>query len=585
MSDQEKQVHQNVTLLIEQFLLFQQGIRKSPSQKNIEHTPLLANAFLQLAKSEPIIFIALLHTPIKTMPFVYRYIFNSAIVSTILSLRHHLHDSAILQIICSVLTVHAKRHYLIQQWSQNITPETADTTTLQQHFQLPITLVDNHPLWHHCNQINWTVLSDFSQLNRLQQHSMSQQIIIIASQLALLITPGKGRSIYYYAHGLRKLSGALPIQAYAHIEKLLEVSGLYPAGITVKLSTNEMAKVLSITPQGLLVKLCQSDGTAGQRIELINPQDIVNYMPTKTVTDLSAYWPQWWDNNWLARHQEISHKSFNRLQPLYFRVDIPPPTLTDLHSQLMLAEPDTQALTQLISSEQSLADYIQLQASQSSRQKMLIRNVKQALLMHGFDRTYSIICQQALTLRLSQLDFPCAQRLLQFSQLRSAIAAQLTHLSPLPLLPEEAQCMTSFASSGLFTHPTLRILPDLRINSQQCCDMTLLFPIKQPELLTEHAIKLAQYWQLNSSQIDAIRFGGRLSSQGQKRSLLTRQMAALLGLSLALAQQSYFTISSQDEEQQQELQLALQILGINQQQANQALMQAIEHTKPYSNLH
>src|SRR5690606_1504291 len=139
---------------------------------------------------------------------------------------------------------------------------------------------------------------------------------------------------------------------------------------------------------------------------------------------------------------------------------------------------------------------------------------------------------------LSQFHFPCAPRLLQFSLLRGAIAAQLTHLSSLTLLPEEAQCTTTFASSGLFTHPTLRIMPNLSIYPQRCLDMTGLFPIKQPELLTQHSIKLAQYWQVNSSQIDAIRFCGRLSTQGLKRSLLTRQMSALLGLSLALAQQS-----------------------------------------------
>src|SRR5690606_26165973 len=144
----------------------------------------------------------------------------------------------------------------------------------------------------------------------------------------------------------------------------------------------------------------------------------------RRVDDLTLYLSQWWDKTWQEWQHAQSKPPHSRIQPVYFRLDIPPPTLTDVQQQLDLAQPDTNTLTRLISSERSLADYIQHQATLKSRQKLAMTNVKQALLMQGFERTYSILCQQALTIRLEQYRFPCAESLIQFSRLRSAVAGQ-----------------------------------------------------------------------------------------------------------------------------------------------------------------
>ncbi|WP_416305692.1 hypothetical protein [Neptunicella sp. SCSIO 80796] len=583
MTDEKINLYQSFASLAEQFVLFQQHISNQPlTAKHIEQTTLLAKAFVQLAKSDPVIFISLLHTPLSNMPFVYRYIFNSCIVSTLLCLRHRWHETPTTQLLCATLTLHSHRLKAIQNWSQQGDVDQNVQQALTARPTLPRQLKDKHPLWAECWQISWLSLTQLNDISRLTNRSIALQITTLASQLSLQITPGKKRRTIRFASALSIFARTLPAAACQHIELIIQVTGLYPPGSRVKLHSGETAKVLSTSAKGLLVKIASIDGGATTRIELVQQQDIAASLSNRGVRDLGGYLAQWWDKVWQEWHRNRDKPQHYRIHPIYFRLDIPPPTLTDVQEQLGLPEPDTNTLARLISSERSLADYIQQQASLKSRQKLTMTNVKQALLMQGFERTYSILCQQALTIRLEQQRFPCSEILVQFCSLRSAMAGQLAQLSPLSILPEESVCMASFASAGLFTHPQLRSTPILDINPSPTMDICAIFDIEQDELVLEHAIKLAQFWRLDSMKIDAIRYCGRLVVQGKKRPVLTRQLSALLGLSLILAQRLYFKQSSaMTEESLQEYELAIAILNLSEHKLGSAIIAAVEQTKPY----
>ena len=538
----------------------------------------VAEQLLKLCKSNPDQAFGQLMFYKTSLPYSSNLIFNTALLSCLLCQRQQWNDTTCKQLICAALSMFAHQQVTIEHfYAGKIEPEQAKTNLKRNNKLLAQHLKTGaQQCWR--SALNVAQLVHFQtshkQLGIINKLNSSQQLVFLAATLALKITPNKRYKNKSWATALQHISQYIPPHCYPLIEPLLSYPGLYPPGNLIQDRKGQNFIVLSLSDDGLWVSKANNEPQS--EMTFLKRERVAKSGLCKSVTSpQKAY--QWWHSEW--QQAKLENKPFQRPDKTSFRIDSPPQSLLSIQQQLNSYEPDIQQLTQLIKAEPVFAQHIQHQASLHARQKLPIKAVKHAVMMHGFERTNSILIQHALVVRLAQHKFPLQQHFIQFSQLAAQLAAAICKQNQL-LVPEQAINFITFALSGLFTHALLKTYLHYPANGPAQHDLTQVFAIPKAERLSQHAITLAQAWQQEKVFINAIKLHNNLQTQATLPSL---RLASLLGLTLSVAKQLYFQAPDSPQEQNYQRQ-ALHYLQLDQQQLLNARTEAISHSHCYTPL-
>ena len=108
---------------------------------------------------------------------------------------------------------------------------------------------------------------------------------------------------------------------------------------------------------------------------------------------------------------------------------------------------------------------------------------------------------------------------------------------------EEANCLACFATSGLFTVPTLKGVNQWQVQDKKPFDVRYLVDTHQQQSLHDNAIKLAEAWKQSPHMVMALRNHLLLPEHMSKHKVAVK-LALTLGLSLMLAREIYFAEKS-----------------------------------------
>lgn len=201
-------------------------------------------------------------------------------------------------------------------------------------------------------------------------------------------------------------------------------------------------------------------------------------------------------------------------------------------------------------------------------------------MVHGFARSGSIIMQQALLSRINQHYFPLQHHFINFTQLRGYLASCLAKECDLGL-PEQACTLAYFASSGLFTHPALKIQSKWVRGETQIFDISQLVVCQRAEQLGLQAVALAEAWHQPSHEIVALRTHNHMP-QPQTSKGSSAKLAALLGMSLLMARQVFFAEPQLCKQGQQYAKDALLLLDLKPQKIETIKDQSVAYCHVYS---
>lgn len=245
---------------------------------------------------------------------------------------------------------------------------------------------------------------------RFSRLSHSQQLLMAVA----LLSPADQHSprSVSWPQSLKKMTRQLPTDCYALLEPVIPALGLVMPGTVIKMQNNEMAIILSERPDCRLVKLLDPEQqTFSEHTERLALTEKIRLLPAYRLQDMSLP-DKLWDQGWQQLHDETAAP--DSAPPSPQPLTRPPAKLLAIQDLLKKEEPDIDMICRHIASEGFLARQLKSTASQLSRMKLQMEEVRHALLFQGFERTSSILVQQALLNRLNQQYFPLQQHLLQF---------------------------------------------------------------------------------------------------------------------------------------------------------------------------
>jgi hypothetical protein len=504
------------------------------------------------------------------LPFVVNLAFNSAVFTCLFAVRNKFDPSVTIQLMCGSLSIHAleqssiEKHYQIDEKSEdNEKPVTKNIgytnstftqllKTNQQHIWLSSYLL--------CSQIHTTRYPRTNLINPITV------LTYMANKLALLCIPNKRKQAISFANAIKHLSIKCCPKWYTILIPLLEYPSVLPIGSYVRLQDGSTHIVLSQRIEGLVTKplpLKQSVVVQSSKaeIQLTLAEQVIQHYPCQQLNSFTRL-SQWWGADlmdYLAsknNHQQIA--AFNSVQP----IQAAPASLLVIQDQLSHINADMAVIVKAIEKEPSYAHQLQASASFRNRKKQSVQSIQQALAMLGFERTNSILLQQSLLSRLNQHYFPLQQALLTFSQFFVLIVDKLAAKTKL-ISPELASITACFVVSKLFTLPKIRTMNHWEISTRPTYKVTSLVELKESESLKSDAFLLANAWQQNKQILDALQHYD-IVMQNQAGSPSARQFCFLLGLSLSLAQEHYFSGTKRCKETTSYFELGLLELNISQ---------------------
>jgi hypothetical protein len=193
--------------------------------------------------------------------------------------------------------------------------------------------------------------------------------------------------------------------------------------------------------------------------------------------------------------------------------------------------------------------------------------------MLGFERTNSILLQHSLLNRLNQHYFPLQKALLNFSQFFVFVVSELSAKTKV-VSPGLASSTAYFVLSRLFTLPTIRTLNYWETPVLPTFKVASIIKVKETESLKNSAVLLAKAWQQNAQILDVLKhYDLVIQKQENKRS--TRQFCFLLGLSLTLAQEHYFSRTKRCKETSSYLKTGLIELSISQSEVMEIMAKLV----------
>jgi hypothetical protein len=501
------------------------------------------------------------------LPFVVNLAFNSAVLTCLLAVRNKFDPSVTIQLMCGSLSIYALEQSSIEKYYQtdadngksvakNIGHTNSKFTQLlktnQQHIWLSSYLL--------CSHIHAT------RYPRTSLTSPTTVLAYMANKLALLCIPNKRKHAISFAHAIKYLSIKCCQKWYAMLIPLLEYPCVLPIGSYIRLQDGSIHIVLSQSIEGLITKHLptkQSVVVESNKadIRLTLAEQVIQHYPCQQLNSFTRL-SQWWGADLMdyisskSSHEQIM--AFNSVQPM----QAAPASLLVIQDQLSHINADMAVIVKAIEKAPSYAYQLQVSASVNNRKKQPVQSIQQALAMLGFERANSILLQQSLLSRLNQHYFPLQQALLTFSHFFVLIVDKLAVKTKL-VSPELASTTAYFIVSRLFTQPTIRNMNHWEVSTRPTFKVTSLVEMKEAESLKSGAFLLAKAWQQNKQILDSLQhYDIVMQKQGGPPS--ARQFCFLLGLSLSLAQENYFSGTTRCKETTSYFKAGLLELNISQ---------------------
>ena len=193
-----------------------------------------------------------------------------------------------------------------------------------------------------------------------------------------------------------------------------------------------------------------------------------------------------------------------------------------------------------------------------------------------------ILLQQSLLSRLNQYYFPLQQSFLTFSQFFISIVSELAAKTKL-VSPELASTAAYFVVSRLFTLPTIRTMSHWKVSSLPTFKVASLINITETESLKNDAFLLANAWQQNKQILEALQHYD-IVMQKQEIKQSARQFCYLLGISLSLANEHYFSGITRCKETGSYFNASLIELGINEEELINMMSGIVSSTNVFCQL-
>jgi HD-like signal output (HDOD) protein len=324
--------------------------------------------------------------------------------------------------------------------------------------------------------------------------------------------------------------------------------------------------VLSISTKGLVTKLLPTKQSVAVQsdkidIQLTAADQVIQSYPCQQLNSFTRL-NQWWGNDlveWLSSNNDHEQRTaFGEMLP----IQSAPASLLVIQDQLSHINVDIAVIVKAIEKEPEHAQQLQVLASMSNRQKKPIQSIKHGLAMLGFERTNSILLQHSLLSRLNQQYFPLQRSLLTFSQFFVFIVGELATKTKL-VSPELARTTAYFVVSRLFTLPSIRTLNNWERTTDPTFKLASLIKEKETENLKNDGFLLAKTWQQNKQMLEVLlHYDLVMLKQQNKRA--TNQYCYLIGLSLTLAQEHYFSGTTHCKETELYFKAGLTELGLIQ---------------------
>jgi len=512
---------------------------------------------IDISKAFPHQLVAQLQLYRSRYPWSHNVIFNQVIATYLLLARNRWNDTCTQHLLCATVTQFAGTvnqldklpdgAKLAEHW-----PDRKHLTHTNQKLAKALALsglevwqeglTSASQRWHH---------QPLTPLRLVAKQSSMLQILALGTCLGRLVTRHKQakQQPLHFSEALKRITRHLPPALYNLMEPVLTSPGLIPPGSFAKLKNEEVLLVLSSNQAGMVGKTFDKHtGAVSGEIQQVSEMKVRQLNAPQPLKNLSVC-DTWWDTDWQmhVKDNQIAGKPEEFLRIAAFKIDSPPPTLLAIQQKLQQRDFDTNEITDLILKEPVFAAHIKQTATQSSRENLIIEDVKHGLLMHGFERASSILMEHALSVRIHQNPFPLGETLQQlcvvFKHTMSCLAQETKLLSA-----EQASCWANFACSGFFTNTNLKSqlsLPQTDTSNAQPCH---LFQHASPEQLHSHSTKLATSWAQSPVLTDALQTLADESEFKQRRKPV-KQLALMLGCSSILTRHIFFGSPVQTSEQ------------------------------------
>jgi hypothetical protein len=164
--------------------------------------------------------------------------------------------------------------------------------------------------------------------------------------------------------------------------------------------------------------------------------------------------------------------------------------------------------------------------------------------------------------RLNQQYFPLQQALLTFAQFFVFIVGELAVKTKV-VSPELGSTTAYFLISRLFTLPSIRNQTHWQTSTIPSFKVASLLKVKETENLKNDAFLLANAWHQNKQVLEVLQHYD-IIMQKQDNNRSSRQFCYLLGLSLTLAYEHYFSGTTRCSETTSYFKVGLGELNISQ---------------------
>ncbi|BDX07644.1 hypothetical protein MACH26_31650 [Planctobacterium marinum] len=558
--------------------------KQDVSASHVEQTELFCERFLETLINYPAPLLAQLHYNKSNLNYFYNFQFNSLVFCGLLLLRNNFNLTTAQQILSGVLTwcitakpeIEARAGQKSEDSECNFSKIKTQLIRALSHYQRQI--------W--VELLTHTSAKAMSQLQRLvtcrNTVSPNNDYLSVTLYMASLVTRAPDKAAISYSKAMVKITQTCHCFALSLIEPLMDYPGTILPGSTLLLSDNQRALYLG-RHQSELYCLTYSASLKNydEEISAITESQIRKVAAPGILNNIKLA-DKWWGQAWQELQTINKVSDSQKIYARGFRLDKPPESLVAVIEHLSAQDIDIDQLIALIESEPSFADHLQLTASQQSRANLRINNVKHGLLMHGFERTQSVLVEKALTSRLSQHRFPMQDIIYQFVKLWSSFAHAIALRHP-KFIPEQASCWVYFAAAGLFTHGELKLKQHWQYSNTDSTRDSHKIQLKQPQMLWQHAYKLACSWAQDKAIRDALRDG--LAKQSLPPTAKRSLPHVLLNLSLNLASSLFFEGEAPEFDSDEYLQQYCQRLAIDRGSYRDICQETVKNSHNYWPIH
>jgi hypothetical protein len=549
-----------------------------PGDKGLlQQTHSYCQGLMKTAKLLPDLFFAQPHLYKGQLPHSVNLTFNNCVLICLFGVRNKFDESLVIQLMSAAISINALQQKVIHKTEQN-----SDQKKSAKKNHLDVTFAQllkvNHlQTWHRIYvasakiyQSNYTILPALD---------TAAKLMFLAHKLTQLITANKGKIHTNFAQAIKHITIHSPASCYELIVPLIEYPSLCPPGTYIRQTNGQLSIIVALTTKGLLTRyLALKQATETEQgnsdFQFFTEEHVSKSYASQTITNFSQI-NQWWGEvtqHWFDKHTQTRIEAFYK----YLPTQSAPLSLLVIQDQLSHGQTDISVITKVFENEPNYAYQLQKSASLNNRKKQPVHNIQHSLAMLGFERTSSLLLQHCLVSRLNQQYFALQQSFLTFSQLFVFIAGELA-VRTQAASQEVARSTGYFVVSRLFTLPALRTLTHWNITKQRTFEVASLVKGSARLSLKKDAVLLANAWHQNKSLIAVLQHYDLPPKISVNKSV-SPHFCYLIGLSLVIATEAYFTGIKRDVETIEYVKNALLALELQEFDLQELLIEAVNKT-------